>query len=111
QCGATSPAPFEDVLRVNALDFTDVKKFVNEFLRDPFFPKLGGPLAPNLRDSIVENAARELHKNLESVIPKPKRTVEQWTLWPYLRIELPSSEVDRIEQADEARSEEHTSEL
>lgn len=104
QCGADVPSAFEDVRRVNALSLNDIRQFVDEFLRDPaFFPKMKGTaLSPDLRDSSVANFAKELHQNLELVIPKPKRTLERRALWPYLRIEMPAAEVSRIEQEEEA---------
>jgi hypothetical protein len=103
QCGADVPSAFEDIRRVNALSLNDVRQFVDELLRDPtFFPKRNGAaLSRNLRDSIIESHATELHKNLESVIPKPKRTLERRALWPYLRVEMPAAEVNRIEQEEE----------
>lgn len=104
QCGSDYPAPFNDVLRVNVRNYEDIKRFMNQFLRDKdFFPTLEGAIAPNLRDELVEKAARRLHDDIASVLPPPDDGLSQeWPTWPYLRIELPRPEVDKMEQANEA---------
>ena len=104
QCGSDYPAPFNDVLRVNVRNYEDIKRFMNQFLRDPdFFPALKGAIAPNLRDTHVESAAKQLYDNIASVLPPPDDGLsEEWPTWPYLRIELPRPEVDKMEQASEA---------
>jgi hypothetical protein len=103
QCGTDAPSPFQDVLRVNVRRYDDIKRFTDQFFRDPkFFPKLNRPFAPALKDVHVENAAKDLFKKLGEVLPLDPASVEEWRTWPYLRIELPRSEVDRIEQASEA---------
>ena len=104
QCGSDYPAPFNDVLRVNVRNYEDIKGFVKSFLRDKdFFPTIAGAIAPNLRDELVEKAARQLHQDIASVLPPPDDGLsEEWPTWPYLRIELPRPEVDKMEQASEA---------
>jgi hypothetical protein len=59
---------------------------------------------PWIREDIyVDKAAEELHKNIGKVLPPPEDgLVEEWSAWPYLRIELPRSDVDKIEQASES---------
>lgn len=104
QCGPDVPAPFQDVLRVNPRSYEDIKRFIDQFLRAPdFFPKLNGAIAPNFKDAFVENAAKALHENLSRVLPPPDDGLSKdWPTWPYLRIELPRTEVDKMEQASEA---------
>jgi hypothetical protein len=104
QCGSDVPAPFQDVLRVNVRSYEDVKRFTEQFLRDPtFFPKLDGALAPALKDTYVGDAAQELYKNLGEMLPPPDDgLIEEWPTWPYLRLELPRSEVERMEQTSES---------
>ena len=104
QCGSDVPAPFKDVLRVNPRSLDDLKRFMEQFLRGPdFFPKLGGAVAPDLKDAYVENAAKALHEKITGVLPPPDDGLsKEWPTWPYLRIELPRSDVDRLEQASEA---------
>jgi hypothetical protein len=51
----------------------------------------------------VDEAAGELHKRIGEVLPPPDDgLIEEWPAWPYLRIELPRSEVERLEQASES---------
>lgn len=104
QCGSDIPAPFHDDLRVNARSYENLKRFVQQFLHEPdFFPTLNRALAPALREVYLEQAAKELHEALSAVLPPlDEGLVEEWPTWPYLRIELPRSEVDRIEQASES---------
>jgi hypothetical protein len=106
QCGSDVPAPFQDVLRVNARSYDDIKRFTDQFLRDPtFFPSLEAALAPTstFKDLYVENAAKELHRDIVQVLPMPDDgLVEEWPTWPYLRVELPRSDVEKIEQASES---------
>ena len=102
QCGSDIPAPFKDVIRVNVRNYDDIKRFINQFFRDPeLFPSLKGALAPNLRDVQIENNAREFHKKIEEVLPIIPDSQEEWTPWPFLKIELPISEIGRIERAAE----------
>lgn len=103
QCGPDVPSPFQDALRVNVRIYDDIKRFADQFLRDPdFFPRLNSAITPSLKNPYVENAATELHKNIEKVLPPiDDGLVEEWPAWPYLRIELPRSDVDKIEQASE----------
>jgi hypothetical protein len=103
QCATEAPSPFQDVLRVNVRRYDDIKRFTDQFFRDAkFFPTLNGPFAPAVKDLHVENAAKDLFKKLAEVLPVDPGSAEEWRTWPYLRIELPRSEVDRIEQASEA---------
>lgn len=104
QCGPDVPAPFQDVLRVNVRIYDDIKRFTEQFLRDPeLFPSRKGAVAPNMKDSYVESAAKQLYKNIGEVLPPiDDGLVEEWSAWPYLRIELPRSDADRIEQAPES---------
>lgn len=103
QCGSDVPALFNDVVRVNVRNYDDIKKFTDQFLRDPtFFPSLNGALAPNLKDAHIEKHARDFHRDIIAALPPPPDgMVEEWRTWPYLRVELPRAEVDRMEQAKE----------
>lgn len=103
QCGSDFPAPFNDVVRINVRSYDDIKRFMLMFLRDSeFFPTLKGAVAPTIRDAFVDNAAKTLHENIAAVLPPPDDGLsEEWPTWPYLRIELPRPQVDRMEQASE----------
>jgi hypothetical protein len=113
QCGNEAPAPFNDVMRVNAYKSDDIKRFTDQLLRDPnFFTSLKGPLAPSLRDTYVENFSKELHKNLGEVLPQLSDGLsEEWPTWPFMRIELPRSEVDRMTQTAESERPQITLEM
>jgi hypothetical protein len=101
QCGPDVPSPFHDVLRVNARKPEDIKRFMDQLLRDPAL-FTGGAIAPDLKDGHVEGFARELHTRLAQALPPLEDgQVEQWPAWPYLRLELPRIEADRIEPASE----------
>ena len=104
QCGADVPAPFKDVVRVNPRSLDDLKKFMHLFLRDEnFFPKLGGAVAPGLKDVHIENAAKSLHEVMTEALPPPDDGLsKEWPTWPYLRIELARAEVEKLERASEA---------
>jgi hypothetical protein len=53
QCGTDIPAPFHDVVRVNVRQYDDIKKFTDQFLRDPTYcPSLHGPIAPSTAHSV-----------------------------------------------------------
>jgi hypothetical protein len=104
QCGEDVPSPFQDLTRVNVRKFDDIKRFTDQLLRDDrLFPSLKGAVAPNLKDAHLDTAAKELYSRLVEIVPKDDDgLVEEWPAWPYVRIELPRTEVDRIEQATEA---------
>jgi len=104
QCGTDVPAAFNDVLRVNVRNYDDIKRFMQQFLREPdFFPTLKGALAPALKDTYLDSAAKALHENIAAVLPPPDDGLSaEWPTWPYLRIELPRTEVDSMQQASEA---------
>jgi hypothetical protein len=102
QCGADVPSSFQDVLRANPRNVEDLKRLVDQLLRDP---KLfsGGAIAPDFKDALVESLARDLHARLAQVLPPaPDSQAEQWPAWPYLRLELPRSEADNVEKAIES---------
>jgi hypothetical protein len=104
QCGTDVPAPFQDVLRVNARRAEDIKRFTDQLFRDrALFTSAPDAIAPGLKDANVENLARELHSRLAEILPPLEDgQVEQWPVWPYLRLELPRAEADRIERATES---------
>ena len=99
QCGRDVPAPFQDVLRVNAHSLDDAKRLTNQLLRDPnCFPSLKGAIRGNLTDALVQRYAEELHAKLKQVVPDPD-PIEQWSTWPYIRVELPKADLDKIAAA------------
>jgi hypothetical protein len=67
-------------------------------LQDPdFFPGLGKALAPNLVSSeTLAGAAKDLYERLDAVIPKIHDRIDEWSAWPFLRLELPEQEVGKL---------------
>jgi hypothetical protein len=104
QCGADVPSPFQDVLRANARNAEDLKRLIDQLLRDPkLFPSAGDAIAPALKDSLVESLATDLHARLAQVLPSlDDSQAEQWPAWPYLRLEMPRSEAYKVEHASES---------
>jgi hypothetical protein len=90
--------------RVNVRKIEDVKRFTDQFLRDTgFFPGSDKAVAGGLKDQYIDNASRDFFDALGKVLPPvDDGQVEEWSSWPYLRLEIPRSEVDRIDQASEA---------
>jgi hypothetical protein len=102
QCGRDVPSPFKDVLRIDPRSRDDIKSFTKQLLREAGFFK-GGAILPELKDAYIENLATDLHSRLKEVLPQlDDGQVEQWPAWPYLRLELPRAEADKIAQASEA---------
>jgi hypothetical protein len=100
QCGIEAPPPFQDSLRVNPRRFDDIKRFTDQLLRDPeMFPSTG-PIAPDLKDSNIQESANELFSELAKVLPD--ESWDQWPTWPYLRLEMPNLQSGKIEAAAEA---------
>lgn len=102
QCGTDSPPLLDDVTRIKPRDEKQIKAFVNQFLRDKeFFGSLKGQsLLSDYKDSFVADDARELYDNFNAVLPKDYVTSE-WPCWPFMRIELPQGDVEKIQEADE----------
>jgi hypothetical protein len=109
QCGAEVPPPFAEKVRIKASRRDDIKRFTIEFLRQPnFFP--GRPsLAPNLKDSDIDEFARDLHDKLTVVLPAEPAL--EWAVWPYIRIELPLEELEQIKEAEESERKTRTIKL
>lgn len=104
QCSDDVPKPFAADLRVNARSEEDIKRFTTELLTDPsFFPSRGAALAPKILQATVESDARELYDKLAEVLPKDPQgqRVQEWTAWPYMRVEVPISQIDRLREVGE----------
>src|SRR5207245_864575 len=96
----------QDVLRVNARSLDDIKRFTDQLLRDPkLFPTFAAAIAPDYKDTHVESFAKELQTLLAQVLPPLEDgQVEQWPAWPYLRLELPRGEANKVENLVELGS-------
>lgn len=104
QCSDDVPKLFAADLRVDARNAEHLKRFTKQLMTDEkFFPRRGAALAPNIQPSTLANDAQELYDKLNQVLPKSPddRRVQQWAAWPYLRIEVPIAEIERIRKADE----------
>ncbi len=103
QCWRDVPKPFADDLRVNARSLDDLQRFTKQLLTEPrFFPRLGRALAPQVRSDTIQKEAKKLWETLGGVLPDPDGgAIQQWSAWPYLRIELPVAQVDAIKAAPE----------
>ena len=105
QCGADSPAVFQDKVRLNARRLKDLQRFVDALLRhDDFFHDHEGPIAGSLETSVIEKYAQELSEALRPHIP-PLETepIEDTANWPHLGLELPMSDVKLIEDTEEGQ--------
>jgi hypothetical protein len=99
QCGEGIPKPFADIVRINAKEPNDIRRFTNFLLRDPtFFPRRGEAIAPDIEKQDCDTLADKLLQDLREVIPEGLN--EKWSPWPYLRVELAQEHVTRIEQAN-----------
>ena len=87
-----SPAPFSDLVRVNARDLTSVHGFTQQLLTSPnFFPELTGAVAPHFTKTgeEVKNAAQDLYYKLQDASPPDDYALpEEWKVWPFLRLEI-----------------------
>lgn len=103
QCGPDYPDPFSDSTRVNLRSVDDIKKFVDQFLRDKdFFPSLKGPLYPDFRDEYLDKASHQFSADILKELPEEDVLSKEWPMWPFLRIELPLKEVKKLDQATQA---------
>ncbi len=104
QCGRDVPTPFSADLRVDVRNPEHVRRFTNQLLTNAdFFPGRGQAIAPSVARETVEKAAEELFNNLKEVIPPPADgQIDEWPAWPFLRLELPKTEVERLESATAA---------
>lgn len=102
QCGRDIPGPFSDQVRTNARKPDDILRFVQSFYTEKeFFPEAEAPLTTFSPDGQeVKEAANELFKKLEKVLPELEAEVaEEWPAWPFLKIEVPLDQVESIENA------------
>jgi hypothetical protein len=102
QCGRDVPSLFRDDVRVNPRNRDNIKSFTRQLLREAGFFR-SGVVLPDLKDSYLEYFATDLHSRLSEVLSRlDDEQVEVWHAWPYLRLELPRAETDKIGLASEA---------
>ncbi len=97
QCGKDGPDLYKDKLRVNVRQQEDINKFTRQLMTDPgFFPSLTEPLFADIDKETIETYAKDLFLGIGKTLPEPVDNIEEWTAWPFLRIQLPQSEILKI---------------
>jgi hypothetical protein len=102
QCGHDVPTPFAADLRVDIRSDEHLRRFTKQLLTNPgFFPSWNKAIAPDAGREALEKAARDLYNIIKDVLPPaPDGQVDEWSAWPFLRIQLPRSEVERLESIE-----------
>ena len=102
QCGPDAPAPFASGLRIDVRKLDNIRRFTKEFLTEPnFFPGRAA-VAPNAGMSALEEAAQELYDKIKEKLPDIM--TNEWHAWPFVRVELPIEQVDKLRAATVADS-------
>jgi hypothetical protein len=97
QCGQDAPAPFASDLRVDVRKLDNIRKFTKELLtEDNFFPGRSA-LAKNIGAVGLEEAAQELFDKIKQKLPEI--LTDEWSAWPFLRVELPIDQVEKLRSA------------
>ena len=97
QCLRDEPQVFKSNVHVLAWDEDSIISFAKRF-RDPdFFPNLGRAIT-GLSEKELEEAGKKLYKSLRSAIPQKQR--ENWNAWPYLRIQIPRSSLENLNETN-----------
>lgn len=102
QCADQFPMAFADQVRVGVRNEQDIEKFVNDLLTEPaYFPQLGRAVTDfNAGTELVQEAAHELYRALQDVLPAPHGVGEEWPPYPQLTMELPNEQMERIRKAE-----------
>jgi hypothetical protein len=102
QCGAISPAPFMDTVRINAREVEGLRRLVRELLRSPeFFPRRKQAVNPNIPEATCDKYAAELCDQLSKVLPPIKPNPDEtWRTWPFLTLEASSKVIDEVAQVE-----------
>ncbi len=99
QCGRDVPMPFATDLRVDVRNDQLVRRFTERFLTDPtFLQSYGRSVAADPRNAPVEEAAQELFDKMKAVLP-PDPQGEEWSVWPFMRLELPLEQIRQLSTA------------
>lgn len=108
QCAGQSPALFNEQVRVDIRNTGLIQRFTNDFLTNAqFFPRYGRALAKfKENDQQVFDAAQELFDRLQEVAPPMEDPpIEEWPAFPFLRLDLSTTDVDSICDAPPRRRE------
>lgn len=102
QCGPQPPTVYQDAVRVDARDATEIQKFVSDFLTSQdFFPQNDEAIAPGFSPNgdEVREATRQLHEALSGFGSADGG--EDWATVPFLSLQLTYAEVDSIRELNE----------
>jgi hypothetical protein len=102
ECADQFPMVFSDQVQVGVRNQQDIEKFVNDLLTDPeYFPKLGRAVTDfHASTDPVQEAAHELYRTLQDVLPTPDDAGEEWPAYPQLMMELTDEQMERIRQSE-----------
>ena len=99
QCLADSPTILKSTLRVQAASEESVVAFARMFREPRFFPSVEQP-ASGLNDSRIVEKGEQLHRDLNARLPDAP--LENWSAWPYLRLEFPVIVIDALYEPEDA---------
>ena len=101
QCLDKGPNIQENRVRVIVGDEQSMIDFAKMFGNPDFYPKHGKALS-GMSESMLMEQGRELHNILVGELPADP--LENWSAWPFLRIEVPLTAVNEIKEvADPAK--------
>lgn len=102
QCADQFPMAFADQVRVGVRSQRDIERFVTDLLTEPeYFPKLGRAVTDfSAGTEPVQEAAHELYRALQDVLPAPNGAGEEWPPYPQLTMELTDRQMERIRKAE-----------
>lgn len=97
------PAPFQELVRVNALDQTSIRTVVNNLFTQPdFFSGFDRPLAPGWQpnDKRILERADTLFATLQGVLPGG---IDSWPAWAYFVLQFQADKVLRVKEEEEEK--------
>jgi hypothetical protein len=102
QCADQFPMVFADQVRVGVKNEQDIERFATALLTDPeYFPKLGRAVTDfHASTEPVQEAAQELYRTLQDVLPTHDEVGEEWPPYPQLTMELTDEQMERIRKAE-----------
>ena len=104
QCGSETPKIFSGSRLVNVRKLDELQAFLKQYFTDPgFYPGLNRAFAPYFSKEVMDKKALDLYNGLKIVLPEfsPAR---EWPTWPFLRVELPLIQVERIKDLNQPMS-------
>jgi hypothetical protein len=101
RCCDGEPALFAGQVNVNVREPDSILKFTKQFLTDrDFFPGCGGAITEHEPTSgAVAQAAEQLFKTLQPLLPPLSPTQEEWPAHPFLRLQLDQHQLASIKNA------------